>query len=135
MKISFLLIPVIFAFSSCKKDIGDLNPTTTVTPPVISKTQGYIQLECENCSIGYGMPDQYQAYNNANGLSVKYPFTYTAGYNLQALVSSIDHEQKLTVKIYDTNSKLIYTADKDQAKTGGWAISILLPSVESTIVK
>jgi hypothetical protein len=124
MKILFLLIPVLLVCSSCKKEIENLNPNPTKTPTVITKTQGYVQLDCENCLIGYGMPDQYK--------SVKYPYTYASGYNLQAHITAINQHQQITVTIYDTIGKSVYKADKSVPTSGFWDISILLPEVDNS---
>jgi hypothetical protein len=129
MKKIFLLIPVLLAFISCKKEINRPDTISGETIPTIAKNQGYIQIKCESCIIGYGMPDQYKAFNNANGTSLKFPYSYSEGYSLQAYITALDHEQKLTVSVYDTNAKLIYESDKLQPTTNYWAIAVLLPSV------
>jgi hypothetical protein len=121
MKKFLLLIPAIILFSSCKKRVEDIEPN-------VNKNQGYIQIDCENCLVGYGMPDQYQSFNNANGVSVKYPYSYINGYTLRAQLTALDTEQKLSISVYDNKNDLIYKSASMQPTEGFWAVSVLLPS-------
>jgi hypothetical protein len=121
MKNFLLLIPAILLISSCKKQVKDLEPDVT-------KNQGYIQIDCQNCLVGYGMPDQYKSFNNANGISVKYPYSYVEGYTLRAQLTALDTEQKLSISIYDNKNDLIYKSAYMQPTEGFWAVSVLLPA-------
>ena len=120
MKI-ILLIPLLFVFASCKKDI-DL-PTTEAS----TKT-AYIIVNCENCTIDYGMPDQYKGFSNSGGDSQKLSFAYKEGYTLAMNITSMLQEQTLSVKVYTKDSKLVYQSAKLQPTTGYWNLNVLLPA-------
>jgi hypothetical protein len=121
MKNFLLLIPAILFISSCKKRIEDLEPQ-------ISKKQGYIQIDCQNCLVGYGMPDQYQNFTNTNGISVKYPYNYINGNTLRAQLTALNKEQKLSISIFDNKNDLIFRSATMQPTEGFWEVSVLLPA-------
>lgn len=120
MKI-ILFIPLLFVFASCKKDI-DLPATEADT-----KT-AYIIVNCENCTIDYGMPDQYKGFSNSGGDSPKFPFVYKEGYTLAMNIKSLLKEQTLSVKVYTKDSKLVYQGSKVQSTTDYWNVNVLLPA-------
>ena len=117
MKVFKLLIPCLVLLASCKKQT--LQPTTTV------KEQGYIIVNCDNCQVAYGMPDQYKEFN-AVTISPKATFSYIPGYILQVYVTALDHEQKLTLNVYNSDGKSLYTNSATQPITGYWTSSVLL---------
>lgn len=121
MKI-ILFIPLLFVFASCKKDID-------LPAPKIEDTKtAYIILNCENCKIDYGMPDQFKGFSNAGGDSQKYPFVYKEGYTLSMNITSLLRSQTLTVKVYNKDSKLVYEGSNVQPTTDYWNLNVLLPA-------
>jgi hypothetical protein len=119
MKTFKLFIPCLVLLVSCKKQSIQPNAIATV------KKQGYITVSCDNCQIAYGMPDQYKEFN-AVTISPKATFTYIPGYLLQVYVTALDHEQKLTLNVYNSDGKSLYTNSATQTLTSYWASSVLL---------
>jgi hypothetical protein len=122
MKTSLLFFAMLLLFASCKKQIDDL-------APVSEDMKGYIQVDCKNCLIGYGMPDQYQNYNNSNDSTIKYPYIYKDGYTLQAYITALNADQKLAISVFDYKNNLVFKSENTQSTTGYWAVSILLPTI------
>lgn len=107
---------------SCKKD------KNLSAEEEANNKSAYIVVNCENCKIDYGMPDQYKGFNNANGDSPKFTFNYKAGYTLSMHITSLTKEQKLTVKIYNKSDKLVYEGSNIQPVTDYWDVNVLLPA-------
>ncbi len=124
MKNFKLIIPALLILAGCKKNIH----TNLATE---DKTLSYIQVTCDNCKIEYGMPDQYRVYNNAGGLSAKFPYTYTSGYTLQMNLTAFVKAQDISVQVFNNDGKSIYNSSENQATSGYWSISLLLPSKSS----
>ncbi|WP_442588793.1 hypothetical protein ACSBL2_22410 [Pedobacter sp. AW31-3R] len=122
MKFLKLFFPILLLIVSCKKD-----KNLPVDEEVNNKS-AYIVVNCVNCKIDYGMPDQYQGFSNANGDSPKFAFNYKAGYTLSMHLSSLVEQQKLTVKVYNKNEKLVYEGSNIQPVTDYWDVKILLPA-------
>jgi hypothetical protein len=122
MKPSLLFFAMLLLFASCKKQTEDLDP-------VSNKKKGYILVDCKNCLIGYGMPDQYKDFNNSNDTTTKYPYNYEDGYTLQAYITALKAEQRLSISVFDYNNNLVFKGENTQPTTGHWAISILLPTI------
>lgn len=118
MKILKLSVPILLLFSSCKK--------TTIAPSTTASTKGYIVVNCDNCKVDYGMPDQYKTFNVVTS-SPNAAFNYSAGYSLQVYITALDHEQKLSLSVYNTVGKQVYTNSKTQSLTGDWETVVLLP--------
>jgi hypothetical protein len=119
MKVFKLFIPFLVLLAGCKKQ--NIQPTATANV----KKQGYIIVNCDNCQIAYGMPDQYKEFNAVTA-SPQATFTYVSGYILQVYVTALDHEQKLTLKVYDSDGKSLYANSATQALTSYWTNSVLL---------
>jgi hypothetical protein len=115
-----LIVPLIILFASCKK--ANIEPLAIAT-----KGEGYITVTCDNCQVGYGMPDQYKSFNVVT-TSPKATFTYTTGYILQVYVTALDHEQKLTLNVFNSAGKSVYSNSITQPITGYWGSSILIPA-------
>ncbi len=111
-------IPFILLLASCKKHT--IEPTT-----IAAKNQGYITVDCDNCQVAYGMPDQYRMFNVVSA-SPKAVFTYSTGYILQVFITSLDHQQKLTLNVYNGDGKSVYTNTATQPLTNYWGSSVLL---------
>lgn len=118
MKIFKLCIPILLVLAGCKKkDIGSASSTT--------KSQGYIVVNCDNCKVDYGMPDQYREFNVVT-TSPKATFSYTPGYILQIYVTALDHQQKVTLNVYNSAGTSVYNNSATQPLTGYWSSSVLL---------
>jgi hypothetical protein len=122
-KLSLLFISLLCVFVSCKKET--LKPVTTNTDT--TKPQGYIVVECDNCKVEYGMPDQYHSVT-VSGTSGKNYFSYDTTYTLKTYITSYDHAQKLTLSVYDKNGTLVQTNSKTQDITGYWDTYITVPA-------
>ncbi len=117
-----IMIPVLSLFLSCKKSDED-KPSTSITDE-----KGRIAVECDNCLLAYGMPDQYAAFNVASQSTVKYPYTYTGGYALKIYITAEDHEQLIKLSIYDPAGNVIYQSAATKSESARWDTSILLPA-------
>ncbi|NCD70692.1 hypothetical protein [Mucilaginibacter agri] len=118
-KLAFLFIPLIIAAAGCSKNHTNDDTTDNV------KRTGYIQVTCDNCKVGYGMPDQYRAFD-VTGTSAKAEFTYQTGYTLQAYITAVDHSQKINITVYNADNQVIYNNATTQGTTGYWDVSTLL---------
>ena len=98
----------------------------TPQKPTTTKITSYLQVTCENCNVIYGMPDQYKSFDNAGGLSVKYPYTYKEGYNLQVQVTPEGKSQNLTLQVYDKSGNVVYNGAATRDAAAIWGITVLL---------
>ena len=113
------LLPLLFVMPSCKKEI-------VTKDPVNDKQQAKLEVKCDNCLIGYGMPDQYRAFDQAGVSPVSYAYTYSDGYDLRVRITAVDHDQDINLTIYDTSGKAIYTNKTTQSTEGFWEVSVPL---------
>ncbi|WCT10915.1 hypothetical protein [Mucilaginibacter jinjuensis] len=118
MKFLKICVPILLVLSGCKKK--DIDPTTSTT-----KNQGYIVVNCDNCKVDYGMPDQYKEFNVVT-TSPKATFSYTTGYVLQVYVTALDHQQKITLNVYNNAGTAVYTNSATQPLTNYWSNSVLI---------
>lgn len=110
------ILPLLMVFG-CKE---------IVETPQKNITNSYLQVSCENCQVGYGMPDQYKAFDNAGGLSSKFPYTYKEGYNLQIQITPVGKPQELTLKVYDIKGNILYNGIVNKEASAKWGVSVLL---------
>jgi hypothetical protein len=108
---------IIFLSVGCKKDAPKY--------PVDNTPKGYLVVQCENCTVDYGMPDQYKMLT-VSGTSPKAPFSYKAGYTLYANLIAINKDQEMTLTVYDTEGKVIYTGSDKREATKYWPTATLL---------
>jgi len=118
MKFFKLLVPILLVLAGCKKK--EIDPTTNNT-----KRQGYIVVDCDYCKVDYGMPDQYKAFNVVT-TSPKATFSYLPGYILQVYVTALDHQQKITLNVYNSDGTLVYNNSATQPLTSYWSNSVLI---------
>lgn len=116
MKILRLFVPILILFSSCKK--------SSIEP--VASTKGYIVVNCDNCKVDYGMPDQYKTFNVVT-TSPQATYTYSSGYSLQVYITALDHAQKMSLSVYNTVGKQVYANSTTQGLEGEWQTVVLLP--------
>ena len=113
------LLPLLFIMPACKKEI-------VTKDPVNEKQQAYLEVKCDNCLIGYGMPDQYRAFDQAGVNPVSYGYTFSDGYDLRVRITAVDHDQDINLTIYDTKGAVLYTKKTTQSVEGFWEVSVPL---------
>lgn len=105
----------------CKKD--------TVVAPAVSVPKGYLVVNCDNCQVQYGMPDQYKQIS-VSGTSVKATYSYTGTYTVVAYITPINVAQTVTISVFDKSGTLVYTGSKLQQPTSYWETDTVVGSTE-----
>ncbi len=89
--------------------------------------KGYLVVDCENCKIEYGMPDQYQVYN-INGNSGKLYFKQDGDYKLKTYITALRKEQIINLSIYNNADKKVFSDTTTRTTTGMWETNVLVRS-------
>lgn len=112
-----LLLALLFG-AGCKD--SNLEPDDNVK-------KGYLVVDCENCKIEYGMPDQYHTYN-VNGNSGKLYFKQDNDYKLKTYITALRKEQIINLSIYNNVDKKVFSDTTTQSITGMWETNVLVRS-------
>jgi hypothetical protein len=113
-----LFILFLLLGAGCKD--SDLEPDDNVK-------KGYLVVDCENCKIEYGMPDQYYVYN-VNGNSGKLYFKQNSDYKLKTYITALRKEQTVNLSIYNNADKKVFSDTTTQTTTGMWETNVLVRS-------
>ena len=131
-KTSFILLSLaLVSMMSCQKSLVGPADASTSLNSVSTKTLGYIVVNCANCMVQYGMPDQYK-YFNVSGTSPKATFSYVPGYNLVTYVTALGQTQDVTLSVYDKNNNIMYQGTVTQPLTGYWSTKVMITDSTST---
>lgn len=87
--------------------------------------KGYLVVDCENCKIEYGMPDQYHVFN-VNGNSGKLYFKQDGDYKLKTYITALRKEQIINLSIYNNADKKVFSDTTTQATTSMWETNVLV---------
>lgn len=124
-KLSLLIVPCVILMAGCKKELVQPDSISDNTTKTSVKTQGYLKVQCDNCKVEYGMPDQYKTYN-VSGTSLTAYFNYTSGYSLQTYITALDHTQNIIYSVYNRYDKLMFADTVKQTTTGYWSSNVLM---------
>ncbi len=89
--------------------------------------KAYLIVDCENCKVEYGMPNQYNVYN-VNGNSGKLYFKQNGDYKLKTYITAIRKEQTIDLSIYNNADKRVFRDSVIQNTTGMWETNVLVRS-------
>ena len=111
-----LFILFLLLGAGCKD--SDLEPDDDVK-------KGYLVVDCENCKIEYGMPDQYHVYN-VNGNSGKLYFKQDGDYKLKTYITALRKEQTINLSIYNNADKKVFSDTTTRTTTVMWETNVLV---------
>nr|WP_121273070.1 hypothetical protein [Pedobacter schmidteae] len=100
MKISTLLILLIFSFSSCKKE-----SLTNDLSNVVLNNKGILRVECNDCQISYSVQNKEYNVSVKDG-SEDIPFFYVTDFNLKTQLKSLEN-QGIRLVVIDSYGRVV----------------------------
>lgn len=100
MKISTLLILLIFSFSSCKKE-----SLTNDLSNVVLNNKGILRVECNDCQISYSVQNKEYNVSVKDG-SEDIPFFYVTDFYLKTQLKSLEN-QGIRLVVIDSYGRVV----------------------------